>query len=91
MISLSSDEVMLVPSTFLESSPWLVVTLPEPLSHHRPCSGDCRKNSYCRSDAQRRAVYPLIDVVQLSKFWRALRVVLSFEGVLIPPPRIIDQ
>ena len=32
MISLSSDEVMLVARTFLESSPWLVVTLLEPLS-----------------------------------------------------------
>ena len=34
MISLSSDEVMLVASTFLEPSPWFV-------GHHRPCSRDC--------------------------------------------------
>ena len=74
MISLSSDEVMLDDaSTFLESSPWLVVTLLEPLSHHRPGIGDCRRDS--TADAQRRAVYPLIDVVQLSKFWSTLRVI----------------
>ena len=38
MISLSSDEVMPVASTFLESSPWLV-------GHHQPCSRVCRHGS----------------------------------------------
>ena len=66
MISLSSDEVMLVASTFLESSPRLV-------GHHRPCSRDCRRG--CVADAQGGAVYHLLAVVELSKFWSTLRVV----------------
>ena len=65
MISLSSDEVMLVASTFLESTPWLLVTWLEPLSLRRPCSGDCRWD--CITDAQRCCIHSMIGVVKLNK------------------------
>ena len=86
VISLSSDEVMLIASTFLESSTRLLVTLLESLSLHQQYTA----GGTLKTDAQRRAAYSLIDVVQ-PKFvvpWGWFR---TSEGVLIPPPRIIDQ
>ena len=71
MISLSSDEVMLIESTFLESSPWSLVTLLEPLSVRQQDTVHGTR----KTDAQMRAAYPLIDVVQLNKHCSTLRVV----------------
>ena len=71
MISMSSDEVMLVASTFLKSSLCLLVTLLEPLSlRQQDTAGGTLK-----TDAQRCAAYPLINVVKLNKYCSTLRVV----------------
>ena len=80
MISLSSDEVMLVASTFLESSTWLLVMLLESLSL---CQQDTAGRTL-KTDAQIRAVYPLIDVVQLTKNCSTLRVVTYLWGCFNP-------
>ena len=71
MISSSSDEVMLIASMFLESSPWLLVTLLEPLS--LPPADTA--GGTLKTDTQRRIAYPIIDVVQLNKNCSTLRVV----------------
>ena len=65
MISLSGDQVMLVASTFLESSPWLV-------GHHRPYIIETAGGAGWH--APRGACLPS-DVYSLSKFWSTLKVV----------------
>ena len=59
----SSDEVMLVETMFLESSTWLLVMLVESLSLPQQDTA----GGTLETDAQRRTVYPLIDVVQLTE------------------------
>ena len=60
VVSLSSDEVMLIASTFLESSTRLLVTLLESLSLRQQYTA----GRTLKTDAQRSAAYSLIDVVQ---------------------------
>ena len=57
MISLSSDEVMLIASTFLESSPWLV-------GHHQPCSRVCRRGWVARAQ---RCLFTLRSIIIIIK------------------------
>ena len=71
MVSLSSDEVMLVASMLLESSPWLLVTLLEPLS----LAPADTAGGTLKTDTLRRIAYPLIDVIQLNKNCSTLKVV----------------
>ena len=69
MITLSSDKVMLIASTFLESSSWLVV-------NHRPCSIETAGGTGWHVP---RGVYLPSDVYSITK-----KILEYLEGGSIP-------
>ena len=85
MISLSSDQVMLIAITFLESSTWLLVMLYDPLAAaSKSLLAEPEASRNPKPVAKRGAAYPLIAVAQLTKFVLPWGWFLASEGIFDP-------